>query len=90
MDKIKQFQDSQQTLEYLEKYIKVLFEKEGIGKCTDRYLDNMRSVHPDTMITTLCLRLTQGGMDIRPLQLKDKSIMNADVRDEEITQLIIG
>lgn len=51
-------------IEYLKSELKKLFEKEGIGMCFQRYLDNMVNQHPDDLENVLIIRLRQGGVKI--------------------------
>lgn len=49
--------------EQLEQKIKVLFDKEGIGACSERFLSTIRFMYPDDneYIKQLIIRLRQGG-----------------------------
>lgn len=49
----------------LEKDIRHLFNKEGIGECADRFLGNMRHINPDDedYKKSLILRLRQGEVE---------------------------
>lgn len=52
-------------IEELEKKIKELFESEGIGKCSGRFLSTIKatSCNQEEYIAELKLRLKQGGVE---------------------------
>ena len=49
----------------LEKDIRYLFDKEGIGECADRFLGNMRHINSDDedYKESLIIRLRQGEIE---------------------------
>lgn len=49
----------------LEKDIRYLFDKEGIGECADRFLGNMRHINPhdEDYKESLIIRLRQGEVE---------------------------
>lgn len=49
----------------LEKDIRYLFDKEGIGECTERFLGNMRYIYPhdEDYKESLIIRLRQGEVE---------------------------
>ena len=68
MELVKTFQTADQTVEYLEKHLKKLFEDEDIGAAYERYTASIKSRYlGDDLIDAYCLRLTQGGSKVEVL-----------------------
>jgi len=83
MERIKTFQNREQTLDYLKKHLKQLFEKEDISMAYERYLGNMESNYKDDdLVSVLCTRLTQGGSKIEVLSKDSEWKLRITDREE--------